>query len=212
MATQQQIDAIWRTSLHGDHVALDFANTVDWRLRDPEELLVDYEVLMHWGRRLGVISDDGEFEKLVSASRRHPNKAQAALERAVELRETVYRIYAALAAGDAPGQSDLDALNTAFADAVAHAALRPSEGGSKWSWAGTDAWSRVARPVAAAAAELLLWGELDRVKQCRAEDCGWVFFDKSKNGSRRWCSMQGCGSREKMRAQYRRKKTELPPS
>ena len=208
MATQRQIDEVWELSLHGNHLALDFVNTVDWRLRDPVELLVDYEALLHWGLRLGVIPDEGEFDMLLSAARSHPRPAQKAHDRALELRETIYRVYAALAARQSPRQGDLDALNKSFAEAVAHAALTPSVDGFRWSWVGTDPWHRVARPVATTAVELLSRGELDRVKQCRDEGCGWIFFDRSSNVSRRWCSMQGCGSRAKMRSQYRRKKAE----
>jgi predicted RNA-binding Zn ribbon-like protein len=206
MATPSQIDGILATSLHGNHLALNFVNTVDWRLANPVELLVDYEVVLHWALRLGVLTEERELARLVSEARRHPADAQVAHRRALELREALYRIFASLASDDAPPQDDLDFLNAAFADAVAHAALLPGEGGFQWSWVDTDPWFRVVRPVAAAAADLLFGGELQRVKQCRDEGCGWVFLDKSKNVSRRWCSMQGCGSRAKMRAQYRRRK------
>ena len=41
------------------------------------------------------------------------------------------------------------------------------------------------------------WG---RLKICRADDCGWAFYDRSKNGSGAWCSMSDCGNRAKARA------------
>ncbi|MGH3132366.1 MAG: CGNR zinc finger domain-containing protein [Gaiellaceae bacterium] len=48
---------------------------------------------------------------------------------------------------------------------------------------------------------------MDRVKECPgAGDCGWLFYDTSRNGTRRWCSMEGCGSRVKMRRQYARRR------
>jgi predicted RNA-binding Zn ribbon-like protein len=56
---------------------------------------------------------------------------------------------------------------------------------------------------------LLTTDDLSRVHQCPgANDCGWLFYDISKNGSRRWCSMEGCGSRVKMRQQYKKKRGE----
>ena len=62
-------------------------------------------------------------------------------------------------------------------------------------------------PVALSAAELLMLGDLGRVEECPGSDgCGWLFFDSSKNGRRRWCSMEGCGSRDKMRRLYARKR------
>lgn len=48
-------------------------------------------------------------------------------------------------------------------------------------------------------------GTLDRLKMCAAEDCRWVYFDRSKPGSRRWCSSTLCGNRQKTRA-YRERR------
>lgn len=43
-------------------------------------------------------------------------------------------------------------------------------------------------------------GSWERLKACRQETCGWLFYDGSRNRSSSWCSMQVCGSREKSRA------------
>jgi predicted RNA-binding Zn ribbon-like protein len=53
--------------------------------------------------------------------------------------------------------------------------------------------------VLAAAARLVVLGQWDRVKICPADDCRWAFYDRSRNHSRTWCSMQVCGNREKAR-------------
>jgi predicted RNA-binding Zn ribbon-like protein len=44
----------------------------------------------------------------------------------------------------------------------------------------------------------------ERMKACRQETCGWLFYDGSRNRSSSWCSMQVCGGREKARAHRRR--------
>jgi predicted RNA-binding Zn ribbon-like protein len=49
-------------------------------------------------------------------------------------------------------------------------------------------------------------GTWARLKACRNEDCGWAFYDASKNRSGTWCDMDVCGARHKMRA-YRRRKS-----
>ncbi|GAB3677945.1 CGNR zinc finger domain-containing protein [Saccharopolyspora tripterygii] len=59
--------------------------------------------------------------------------------------------------------------------------------------------SRALASLAAALTTLLITGEVERIKRCPAEDCGWVFWDSTKNRSRRWCSMQVCGNRQKAR-------------
>jgi predicted RNA-binding Zn ribbon-like protein len=56
-------------------------------------------------------------------------------------------------------------------------------------------------------------GDWRRLKACRNDTCRWVFYDRSKNHSRHWCSMQVCGSQVKARTYRRRHKTaeRLPP-
>lgn len=54
---------------------------------------------------------------------------------------------------------------------------------------------------------LSITGQLDRLKACADPDCGWIFLDRSKPGSRRWCSSVGCGNRQKTRA-YRARQSQ----
>jgi predicted RNA-binding Zn ribbon-like protein len=62
--------------------------------------------------------------------------------------------------------------------------------------------------VLAAAARLAVLGRWERVKICPADDCRWAFYDRSRNHSRTWCSMQVCGNREKARAWRERGRSE----
>jgi predicted RNA-binding Zn ribbon-like protein len=50
-------------------------------------------------------------------------------------------------------------------------------------------------------------GKWERLKACRNEGCRWAFYDASKNRSGRWCNMDVCGARHKMRT-YRERKSE----
>ena len=70
-------------------------------------------------------------------------------------------------------------------------------------WEATDDPDRVWWPVAYAGLELLLHGPLDRIKGCGG--CRYLFLDETKNRSRRWCSMDDCGTREKMRTYVARR-------
>jgi predicted RNA-binding Zn ribbon-like protein len=63
---------------------------------------------------------------------------------------------------------------------------------------GDDAGAAVGR-VVAAVAELATTPEWARLKACRDAHCQVVFYDKSRNRSRAWCSMEVCGNREKAR-------------
>lgn len=62
--------------------------------------------------------------------------------------------------------------------------------------------------VLAAASRLAVLGTWNRVKICPADDCRWAFFDRSRNHSRTWCSMQVCGNREKARTWRDRRSEE----
>jgi CGNR zinc finger/Putative stress-induced transcription regulator len=62
--------------------------------------------------------------------------------------------------------------------------------------------------VLAAAQRLAVLGQWARVKVCPADDCRWAFYDRSRNHSRTWCSMQVCGNREKARAWRDRRSEE----
>jgi predicted RNA-binding Zn ribbon-like protein len=53
--------------------------------------------------------------------------------------------------------------------------------------------------------EAQLTGQWSRLKGCR--QCGYAFFDRSKNRSAAWCAMSICGNRTKNRAYYRRRRT-----
>ena len=67
-------------------------------------------------------------------------------------------------------------------------------------------FDRMLWPVTRSAAELLVSGELSRVRTCANDTCGWLFMDTSKNRSRRWCDMNDCGNRAKARRHYARKR------
>jgi predicted RNA-binding Zn ribbon-like protein len=60
--------------------------------------------------------------------------------------------------------------------------------------------------IVEAVAEGVARGDWDRLKLCSAPDCRWAFYDASRNGGARWCSMGACGNRHKTRA-YRRRRT-----
>jgi len=54
-------------------------------------------------------------------------------------------------------------------------------------------------------ARAMVEGSWNKLKACPGRHCGWVFYDRSRNQSARWCSVKVCGDRERSRAYYRRK-------
>jgi predicted RNA-binding Zn ribbon-like protein len=106
-----------------------------------------------------------------------------------------------LSAGSADVRAVREALRAAVGDAVvptvtsATVTVELPAGGTPRLVA-----ADVAGAVLAAAVRLTVEGVWERVKICPAGDCRWAFYDRSRNHSRTWCSMQVCGNREKARA------------
>jgi predicted RNA-binding Zn ribbon-like protein len=192
--------------LTGGRLCLDFANTLAGSRGSPKEYLASYRDLVFWGRQAGVLSGS-EAEHLTEAARRRPADAAKVLAEAVGLRETIFRIFAAVIAGREPEQPDLSALGAGLSRAMVHLRVLPRAGGYAWGWADDrEHLHRVIWPVVRSAAELLVSGEASRVGRCAGEGCDWLFMDTSHNRSRRWCDMRSCGNRAKARRHHARKK------
>ncbi|CAM2981252.1 CGNR zinc finger domain-containing protein [Saccharomonospora xinjiangensis] len=101
-----------------------------------------------------------------------------------------------------------DALRAAAGDHDAHGSRfrAPVEAESSADGVALKATTAVAA-VLSAAARLTVLGEWDRIKICPADDCRWVFHDRSRNRSRTWCSMRVCGNRQKARS-FRQRSTQ----
>jgi predicted RNA-binding Zn ribbon-like protein len=196
--------------LLGGRLCLDFTNTMDPRLGNhPHDFLADYADLVHWSLYVGLLTE-GEAEHLLKDAAHCPAEATMTFERAIALREALYRIFSSLARSTFPEIIDLVTVKATFVEAMMHAQLIPTAYGFRWDWAERKhALDQMLWPVVHSAVELLTSEEVKKVKECPGVgDCGWLFLDTSKNGSRQWCSMQGCGSRAKMRRQYTRKRAD----
>jgi predicted RNA-binding Zn ribbon-like protein len=187
------------------HPALDFVNTIDPREgAHCAEHLHGYEDLAVWAEQAGVLGA-AESRRMARAGRADEAAGARAFDRAIALREAIFAVFGALAKRRAAPAKDLDELQAAYREAIAHASLTATGRRFRWQLSGgVDAvrW-HIARDAVA-----LLESELaSRVKRCPGSGgCGWLFLDSSKNSSRRWCSMEGCGNRAKLRRFLRRRK------
>jgi predicted RNA-binding Zn ribbon-like protein len=193
--------------LLGGRLSLDYCNTVDWRTSaQPEELLTSYDDLVAWGQHTDSLTREHARLLLTEALRR-PRDARAVLSRAIRLREAVYGVFLAVAHGLYPDPADLAALNAKLSDMLARSKVVQTGAGFAWEWAGAEhALDRLLWPVVHDAADLLISGDLDRIRECAGTGCGWLFLDQSRNRSRRWCAMDDCGNRAKARRHYERKR------
>ena len=193
--------------LSGGRLCLDLANTLNDRPADPpRELLNSYGDLVNWGRQAGILTES-EAARPVQFETCHAAEAASVLNRAIALREVIYRTFSAVASGRSPEEADLADLNAALAEALSLSRIVPKRGRFVWDSAGDqDSPDRMLCAVARSAGDLLTSEELDRVRICDGHDCLWLFMDTSRNRSRRWCDMKSCGNRAKARQHYQRKK------
>jgi len=190
------------------HLCLDFANTIEWHTSGhPVEHLHTYADLIEWAQEVQLIDTD-EAAGLLAAATREPQDAEEALREAVALREAIYQLFSAASDSREPGQADLDLFNRALARALSRAVIHPEADGFRWARnPESRRLDRILAPVVLSAAELLTSENLYRVGVCADEGgCGWLFYDTSRNRSRRWCSMGSCGNRAKAQRHYQRKK------
>jgi predicted RNA-binding Zn ribbon-like protein len=135
-----------------------------------------------------------------------PEEAKQALEKALAVREVIYRILSPIAVGEKPAASDLNKFNQALTRGLEKSKITATANGFEWDWKKTvKSFDQMLWPILRSTAELLTSHDIKRVGEC-ADDrgCGYLFYDTSRNHSRRWCSMQSCGNRAKAKRHYQR--------
>ena len=189
--------------LIGGELCLDFANTLYGHTESIHEYLFAYRDLVLWSRHAGVLSLQ-KVGILLLKGEQVPAKSEAVFRRAIQVRETIFRVFASLAHDASPQDDDLVQLHQAWLENQSHSQVEQTGTGFVLGWEDTDALDVMLWPITRSAMELLISDDLSRVKQCGR--CDWLFLDQSRNQKRRWCSMSACGNRVKMARRYEREK------
>jgi len=185
----------------GGRVCLDFANTLDWRLTvEPVELIADYPALLSWSLRRGTLSQ--RTTRLLKPQQ-ESGDARTAMMLAHSLRGQIWAIADALRAG---ARADLRGINSMLLEVPRQPGLIQIERRIAFDLDGTDARQPL-WPVLWSLTTLLASEDAQRLGMCEAEGCGWYFVDESPNHSRRWCSSEVCGNRERARRAYQKKRS-----
>lgn len=195
-----------RAELIAGEPCVDFINSVANRTGPhATEKLRRYADLLAWLQRCELLPAT-EAATLLAASDRQPDAARMTLETALRFRDVAWRLLWATAHGQTPAASDMARFEKHLKWCRNHTQLASlSEGGFCMVWQGDadDPGQAMWRP-AAALERFVLSDQLPRLRGCAGEHCGWLFVDRSRNGTRRWCSMRDCGNRAKARRHYRR--------
>jgi predicted RNA-binding Zn ribbon-like protein len=151
------------------------------------DLLRTPESLAGWLAARGLISERARLRR-------------ADVERAIAAREGLRAL--AYVNNGGSRRADLTGLNDSARDASVE--IRFADGAPQFIPAAGKPLDRAMGVILAVAAAALVDGSFARLKACPGDDCGWAFYDHSRNQSGRWCSMSVCGGRAKARSHYRR--------
>ncbi|SES33663.1 Conserved protein containing a Zn-ribbon-like motif, possibly RNA-binding [Streptomyces sp. yr375] len=152
-------------------------------------------------QRYEVLHEPADLAAWADRSRLTPTPvleiSEAEVANARRLRDALFRVVIAHTRGEPHPPGDLEVINEAAARPDLAPAIAPT---GKPQWAGTSCGTHLAATVARDAVELLTGPFVHRIRTCAAEDCHLVYVDTSRPGRRRWCSMEHCGNRHKVRA------------
>jgi predicted RNA-binding Zn ribbon-like protein len=185
-------------------LCLDFVNTEPILRGERVDLLGSLEDLVSWLEAAEVPSPEAarRAKRWIGSA-----EGDTAFRQAIRLRETLRDAAERLVSGKPVSQETVKIVNRILASRPAYPQL--TQQGKRFSThlvPVRDAALHLVVPVAESAAWLLEHGERSLVRRCENPECVLVFYDTTKNKTRRWCSMDGCGSRAKAMAYYRRKR------
>ncbi|MEM7345238.1 MAG: CGNR zinc finger domain-containing protein [Chloroflexota bacterium] len=186
-------------------MALDFVNTQVKNHDEPVDLLTDFNQLTVWLTQAHLFDDIA-----MQAARQTWGNATAGstlLKQSREFRQVIRQMIDRIIHQNVIETETIEAINTLLETRAGHLQLVADKEGYK-----TQFYYQATRPlhllapIAEATAHFLDSATLSRLKQCGNPDCIRYFYDSTKNRSRRWCSMEGCGNRMKVAAYYARKR------
>jgi predicted RNA-binding Zn ribbon-like protein len=186
-----------------------FVNTLySWRKEVSYDFLADYDTFIDWCHKLTVCKEE-HLGQLRQQAKRESNEAIVTMDRIREIRLLLHQLISAIAGNDQGKIAQCLAIIHPFlADALIRINLEFTGNNFIISYQQepvqliSPIW-----PVLKSLYDLLTEVDLIRIKECPA--CGWVFYDETKNGKRRWCNPLNCGTKDKM-DRYNKKKAGTP--
>lgn len=194
----------------GNHLVLDFVNTVNARPVFTRDDLIDASDILAWadagGLRIG--ANQVEHETHPSTESHAPRSVSQSMQfrSAISLRENLYGVFGPIAGGATPQPQALAFVAERAARAMRSAQWSRGVAGFEPQWAG-ESIDEICDRLADDAMQLLRSSATARIGSCAG--CGWLFLDTSRAHARRWCSMNACGVRDKMR-RYHQRQANVP--
>jgi predicted RNA-binding Zn ribbon-like protein len=198
-----RVDLITDFPLLANLLCLDLVNTEVIAGGERTDLLRDFGDLMRWAGAAGLVSDS-EARAAIGAWG-DTRQGSGALAAARGLRAVLRALAEDLREGRAPAAARVTAINDVLTMGVSVLRLERCGDGYETKRRLLEASaSSVLVPIAESAAWLIEKGDRRLVRRCENPACILFFYDTTKNKRRRWCAMEGCGSRAKAAAYYLR--------
>jgi predicted RNA-binding Zn ribbon-like protein len=172
------------------------------------DALHDFETFVAWLEAAAVL----DLERAQGIRRRALQQPAGAAATLVDARRVRATLRVLAERGTAAAQVRFDALSEinrvlGRSAGTRRVELRPDGSYARAFVPVGDAFAGLMIPVVESAADAMILGELGRVRRCADSRCPRVFFDRTKNGRRRWCDMATCGNRAKAARHRARRKT-----
>lgn len=204
--------SIANLQLDGGCPVFDFTNTISNR-NDPDyfDYLTTYDDFIQWTDKIGLLPK-GKLQAIVAFSKRHARKSADTMKMVIETREVIFKLFSSLVQHRKADREALDALNSFLSEALSNMRIEIGRAEVATSFRVSDK-TILKEPLYILiknAFDILSTQSFERIKECPT--CKWLFLDTTKNGKRRWCNMQVCGSNDKARRYYHRKKESVNPT
>ena len=190
----------------GGKLCLNYINTIHNRFEEP---WVDYfqslDDVFQWAFRAGIINSI-RVRMLNNNLQNGVVEGSDILTEVIYLREVLCKMFTCIAREETIPENNLTEFNDIISNYSSHlkVTLKGNSYIEEWDYP-EDSFSLIIAPILKDAYDLLLFADHKRIREC--PNCGWIFFDSSKNGMRRWCSMSTCGSNVKALNWYHKQKT-----
>ncbi len=189
-----------------------FANSARWTENRPHmDSLSSVDGVAQWLMQSALMART-DADAVIERARVDPASAERVVSIVAHHRKVVRTLLIKAAAGPGISDSDLGPVNELLEDAMSRFRLCATHSGIRWQAAAGAAPSRALATIAWSAVDVLTTPALAvRLRCCAEPGCGTLFLDQSRNASRRWCDMRGCGNRAKARRHYARRRGARGP-
>jgi len=194
-----------RIQLDGGCHAFDFTNTINNRtIQANVDYVKSYDDVILWLYKTSLLPKK-RIKMLSQLADKNKEDSDKAFKKVILVREILYNLFSPIAKRKNPEIIVQEEFNKILATSFSKMRLSISSLEPQVSFVDNDvSFDEPIRIIMKSAYDILTTEKMERVKECPA--CGWLFIDRTKNGKRRWCNMNVCGSNDKAKRYYHRKK------